>query len=54
MLQAFKNGEITETQWNKFCLCCLEELCESNSAVLKRLKKNLKKHLTNNTKYAIF
>lgn len=38
MLQAFKNGEITETQWNKFCLCCLEELCESNSAVLQRLK----------------
>lgn len=38
MLQAFKNGDITETQWNKFCLCCLEELCENNSAVLKRLK----------------
>lgn len=38
MLQAFKNGDITETQWNKFCLCCLEELCEHNSAVLKRLK----------------
>ena len=38
MLQTFKNGEITETQWNKFCLCCLEELCESNSAVLKKLK----------------
>ena len=38
MLQAFRDGKITETQWNKFCLCCLEELCEQNSAVLKRLK----------------
>ena len=38
MLQALKNGDITKEQWDKYCLCCLDELLEQNQDILKRLK----------------
>ena len=40
MYQAFQNKELTEEQWNDFCLACLQELMNDNKEILKRLKEN--------------
>ena len=40
MYQAFQNNEITEQQWNDFCLGCLQELMIDNKEILKKLKEN--------------
>ena len=39
MLWAFKTNQITEEQWNEYCLKCLDTLMKDNKAVLKRLKE---------------
>lgn len=40
MYQAFQNGDLTEQQWNEYCLQCLQELMIDNKEILKRLKEN--------------
>ena len=39
MLWAFKTNQITEKQWNEYCLKCLATLMKDNKAVLERLKE---------------
>ena len=38
MYQAYQNGDLTEEQWNDYCLGCLEELINDNKKVLEKLK----------------
>lgn len=40
MYQAYQNGDLTQEQWDNYCLGCLEELMNDNKKVLKRLKEN--------------
>lgn len=35
---AWRNDEITDTQWHEFCTECLQELMAKNRDVLERLK----------------
>ena len=38
MYQAYQNGDLTQEQWDNYCLGCLEELMNDNKEILKRLK----------------
>lgn len=38
MYQAYQNGDLTQEQWDTYCLGCLEELMNDNKEILKRLK----------------
>lgn len=43
MLNAFKNGMLTEKEWTEYCVCCLDELITTNKNVVQaliRLKEN--------------
>ena len=38
MYQAYQNGDLTQEQWDTYCLGRLEELMNDNKEILKRLK----------------
>ena len=40
MHQAYQNGDLTQEQWDNYCLGCLQELMNDNKEILKRLKEN--------------
>ena len=36
--EMWETGDIRQTTWESFCMCCLDELMEDNKKILHRLK----------------
>ena len=36
--ELWETGDIRQTTWDSFCMCCLDELMKENKKVLHRLK----------------